>query len=118
MAGTDLVEDVEATLGLELEGDTRLLEQVGVDITRRKFTSGLEVNTDEFTETGGVIVTDGLGVTVGLHTGVGSDNLILKGTTTAELGGVTTSSTTGSGDNGEVLDNTLSVDSFTSSGFT
>ena len=113
VAGTDLVEDVETTLGLELEGDTGLLEQIGVDITRGEFTSGLEVNTDEFTEARGVIVTDGLGVTVGLHTGVGSDDLILKGTTTAELGGVSTTLTAGSGDNGEVLDNTLGVDSFT-----
>ena len=114
MAGTDLVEDVEAALGLELEGDTRLLEQVGINITRREFTSRLEVDTDEFTEAGGVIVTDGLGVTVCLHTGVGSDNLILKGTTTSELWCITARPTAGCGNDGKVLDDALGVDGFTS----
>ena len=84
MTSTDLVEDVETTLGLQLEDNARFLQQVGIDITRCQFTSKTEVNTDEFTETGRVIVTSGLGITEGFHSGVSSDNLILKGSATLQ----------------------------------
>ena len=40
----------------------------------------------QLTETGGVIVTGGLSVTEGLHSGVSSDDLILKGSATLECG--------------------------------
>lgn len=50
----------------------------GFNISTSKFTSWSEMDTDEFTETGGVIVTDGLGVTEGFKNGIGLDDLIFK----------------------------------------
>ena len=42
--------------------------------------------TEDTYETRGVVVTDGLGVTVGLQGRVGLDNLLLKGTSVGTLG--------------------------------
>merc|ERR1711970_767160 len=78
--GHDLVGDVVISLDLELEGDTGLLQKVGLDIGGGDLASGSEVDTDELTEARGVVVSDGLGVTVGLQGRVGLDNLLLKGT--------------------------------------
>ena len=58
MSGTHLVENVETTLRLELEGDSRFLQKVRVNVTRGKHAMQVEVNSNEFTETGGVIVTN------------------------------------------------------------
>merc|ERR1711963_933269 len=75
-AGTDVV-----TVGLEqlVEDVVGPLEQVGHDVTTAKLSAGGEVDTDELTEPGGVVVPRGLGVTVGLQDGVGGHNLVLKG---------------------------------------
>ena len=79
------------------------------------------MNSDEFTETGRVIVSGGLGITEGFHSWIGSDDLIFKSTATLEcwsIIGATSSLLTHSGNDGEVLDDTLSVDSFTGTRFT
>ena len=47
--GHDLVEDVVIPLDLQLEGDARLFQKVGLDIGGGDFGSGAEVDTDEFT---------------------------------------------------------------------
>merc|ERR1719173_211695 len=78
--GHELVEDMVISLDLQLEGDTGLLQKVGLDIGGGDFGGGAKVDTDELTESGGVVVTDGLGVTVGLQGRVGLDNLLLEGT--------------------------------------
>merc|ERR1719383_68051 len=69
--GHQLVEDVVVTLDLELEGDTGLLQKIGLDIGGGDLGGGTEVDTDELTEAGRVVVTDGLGVTIGLQGRVG-----------------------------------------------
>merc|ERR1711936_106993 len=84
--GHDLVEDMVISLDLELEGDTGLLQKVGLDIGGGDLASGSEVDTDELTEARGVVVSDGLGVTVGLQGRVGLDNLLLEGTGILALG--------------------------------
>merc|ERR1719383_219102 len=84
----ELVEDVVVTLNFQLEGDTGLLQKVGLDIGGGDFVGGAEVNTDELTEAGRVVVSDGLGVTVGLQRRVSLDNLLLKGTGVGTLGGL------------------------------
>merc|ERR1719167_741555 len=73
-------------LDLQLEGDTGLLQKVGLDIGGGDLGGGAEVDTDELTETGRVVVADGLGVTVGFQGRVGLDNLLLKGTSVGTLG--------------------------------
>lgn len=50
----------------------------GLNISTGQFSGATEVDTDEFTETGGVVVTHGLGVTEGLKDGIGLDDLILQ----------------------------------------
>ena len=66
-------------LDLLLLGDTRLLEQVGDDVATGELATGGEVDSDELSEPGGVVVPRGLGVAVGLQDGVGGHNLVLKG---------------------------------------
>merc|ERR1719210_153000 len=112
-AGTDvvtvgleqLVEDVVGPLDLLLLGDTGLLEQVGHDVTTAKLAAGGEVDADEFTETGGVVVPRGLGVSVGLQDGVGSHNLVLKG----DLLGFLLGTSSSGGHHGQVGDHLLGV---------
>jgi len=111
---------VEASLGLELEDDSRLLEQVGIDVTRGEFASETEVDSDELTESRRVIVTSGFGVTERLHGGVGSDNLVLEGSTSLESWSVVAciadlAGSAKSGNNSEVLDDSLGVDGLASS---
>merc|ERR1719447_1452014 len=84
--GHQLVEDMVIPFDLQLEGDTGLLQKVGLDIGGGDFGSGAEMDTDEFTESGGVVVTDGLGVTVGLKRRIGLDNLLLERTGVRALG--------------------------------
>merc|ERR1712004_846095 len=110
-AGTDvvtvgleqLVEDVVGPLDLLLLGDTGLLKQVGHDVTTAELATGGEVDSDELTETGGVVVPRGLGVAVGLQDGVGGHDLVLKGDLL--LGFLATSS----GHHGQVGDHLLGV---------
>merc|ERR1712012_213266 len=101
-----LVEDVVGPLDLLLLGDTGLLEQVGHDVTTAKLSAGGEVDTDELTEPGGVVVPRGLGVAVGLQDGVGGHNLVLKGDLLGVLLGGTASS---GGNHRQVGDHLLGV---------
>merc|ERR1719193_200291 len=84
--GHQLVEDVVIPLDLKLEGDARLFQEVGLDIGGGDLGGGAEMDTDELTEAGGVVVSDGFGVTVGLQGRVGLDNLLLEGTGVGALG--------------------------------
>ena len=43
-----LIEDVVGPLHVLLEGDARLLQQVGLDVAARQLASGVEVDADEF----------------------------------------------------------------------
>merc|ERR1719486_1636542 len=100
-----LVEDVVGPLDLLLLGDTGLLEQVGHDVTTAELAAGGEVDTDEFTETGGGVVPRGLGVSVGLQNGVSGHNLVLKG----DLLGFLLGTSSSSGHHGQVGDHLLGV---------
>merc|ERR1712213_43444 len=95
-----LVEDVVGPLDLLLLSDTGLLEQVGHDVTTAELAAGGEVDTDEFTKTGGVVVPRSLSVSVGLQDGVGSHNLVLKG----DLFGVLLRASSSGGHHGQVGD--------------
>merc|ERR1719266_1684445 len=83
-----------------------LLEQVGHDVTTAELARGGEVDTDELSEPGGVVVSRSLGVTVGLQNGVGGHNLVLKGDLLGLLLGSAASS---SGHHGQVGDHLLGV---------
>merc|ERR1719232_375743 len=74
----ELVEDVVGSLNLLLLSDTRLLKQIGDNVATSQLTRGSEMDTDEFTKTGRVVVSGGLGISVGLKNGVGGHNLVLK----------------------------------------
>merc|ERR1712002_669543 len=86
--GHDLVEDVVISLDLQLEGDTGLFQKVGLDIGGGDLHVGAELDTDELTESGGVVVTDGFGVTIGLQGRIGLNNLFLEGTGVGGGGGL------------------------------
>jgi hypothetical protein len=110
LAGKNLVENMVISFTFELVGDSRFLQKVGLNITRRKFTGWSEVDSDKFTESRRVIVPGGFGVTEGLHGWVGSNNLVFKRS-------LSVFDATG-GDHGKVLDDFFGVDSFTGSGLT
>merc|ERR1712223_1478297 len=57
-----LVEDVVGPLDLLLLGDTRLLEQVGHNVTTGELATCREMDPDEFSESGGVVVPRSLGI--------------------------------------------------------
>merc|ERR1719348_2488421 len=116
--GHDLVEDVVISLDLELEGDTGLLQKVGLDIGGGDLAGGSEVDTDELTETGGVVVSDGLGVTVGLQGRVGLDNLLLEGTGVRALGSLGLGGLGIGAVQGVVLQDLLGVLGLSGAGFT
>merc|ERR1719150_246186 len=71
----ELIEDVVRSLNLLLLSDTGLLQQVGHDVATSQLARGCEMDTDELSETGRVVVPGGLGVAVGLQDGVGGHNL-------------------------------------------
>merc|ERR1719295_395249 len=79
LVGHEVVEGVVATLKGLLVGETGLLEQVDHHVGSRQLSRGVEVDTDELSESGGVVVPHGLGVAPGLKDGVGLDDLVLKG---------------------------------------
>merc|ERR1712012_1399170 len=85
-----------------LVGETGLLEQVDDHVSSRQLSGGVEVDTDELSEPGGVVVPDGLGVAPGLKDGVGLDDLVLKG-------GLSLLPLTGGADGGEVGNDLLGV---------
>merc|ERR1712037_460191 len=99
-----LVEDVVGPLHLLLLSDTGLLEQVGHDVATAKLSASGEVDTDELSEPGGVVVPGRLGVAVGLQDWVGGHNLVLKGDLLLSLLG-----TSSSGHHGQVGDHLLGV---------
>ena len=66
-------------LHLLLLSDTGLLQEGGDDVATTELSGGREVDSDELSEPGGVVVPSCLGVTVGLQDRVGGNNLVLKG---------------------------------------
>merc|ERR1719232_1966310 len=75
----ELVEDMVGSLDLLLLSDTRLLKQIGHNVATSQLTRGSEMDTDELSETGGVVIPGCLGIAIGLQNGVGGHNLVLKG---------------------------------------
>merc|ERR550532_3512156 len=92
------------SLNLLLFSDTGLLKQVRHNVATSKLARGSEVDTDELTETGGVVIPGSFGISVGLQNGVGGHNLVLKRDLLLVLLGTTTS-----GDHGEIGDDLLGV---------
>ena len=91
-----------ATLKGLLVGETGLLEQVDHHVGSGQLSRGVEVDTDELSESGGVVVPHSLGVTPGLKDGVGLDDLVLKG-------GLSLLPLSRGADGGEVRDDLLGV---------
>merc|ERR1719376_1741300 len=79
LIGHDVVESMVATLERLLVGETGLLQQVDDHVSSRKLSSRVEVDSDELSEPGRVVVPHGLGVPPSLKDGVGLDNLVLEG---------------------------------------
>merc|ERR1719458_236196 len=100
-----LVEDMVGPLNLLLLSNTGLLQEIGHNVTTTELARSSEVDTDELSEPGGVVVPRSLGVTVGLQDGVGGHDLVLKG----DLLDILLSTAGGSGDHGEVGDHLLGV---------
>jgi len=73
-----LVENVVRSLNFLLLCNTRLLKKIGHNVTTSQLTRGSEMDTDEFTKTGRVVIPCSLGITIGLKNGVGGHNLVLK----------------------------------------
>merc|ERR1712142_1202587 len=92
-----------------LVGETGLLEQVDDHVGSGKLSGAVEVDTDELSESGGVVVPDGLGVAPGLKDGVGLDDLVLKG-------GLSPLPLAGRADGGEVGNDLLGVLGLSSTG--
>jgi len=78
-----------------------------VDVATDDLAITAELDLDELSEAGGVVVPDGLGVTEGLEEGVGLDDLLLEDTSAGLVRG--TEGSGGTGDGGEVLDDLLGV---------
>ena len=68
-----------ATLQRLLVGETRLLEQIDDHVGSGQLSTGVEVDPDELSKSGRVVVPHGLGVAPSLKDGVGLDDLVLKG---------------------------------------
>ena len=111
LVGHEVVEGVVATLKRLLVGETGLLEQVDHHVGSRQLSGGVEVDTDELSESGGVVVPHGLGVAPGLKDGVGLDDLVLKG-------GLSLLPLAGRADGGEVGNDLLGVLGLSSTGLT
>merc|ERR1719412_3519806 len=97
-----VVESVVTTLQRLLVSQTRLLEQVDNHVSSGQLSRGVEVDTDEFSKAGRVVIPHGLGVTPGLQDRVRLDNLVLKG-------GLSLLPLAGGADGGEVGDDLLGV---------
>merc|ERR1712018_833188 len=91
-----------AALKRLLVGETGLLEQIDDHVGSRQLTSRVEVDPDELSKPGGVIVPHGLGIAPSLKDGVGLDNLVLKG-------GLALLPLSGGADGGKVRDDLLGV---------
>ena len=73
-----LKEDVVASLVGLLVSHPRFLEQVDVDVAASQLAHVVEVDPDELSEPGRVVVPDGFGVAVGFKDWVGVDNPVLQ----------------------------------------
>ena len=102
LVGHEVVEGVVTTLKGLLVGETGLLEQVDNHVGSRQLSRGVEVDTDELSESGGVVVPHSLGVAPGLKDRVSLDNLVLKG-------GLSLLPLPGGADGGKVGDDLLRV---------
>merc|ERR1719193_454673 len=100
--GHEVVESMVATLQRLLVGETGLLEQVDDHVGSRQLSGGVEVDTNELSEPGRVVVPHGLGIAPSLKHGVSLDDLVLKG-------GLTLLPLSGGADGGEVGDDLLGV---------
>ena len=61
-----LVEDMVRPLNSLLLGDTRLLKKIGDNVATTELARAGEVNPDELTKPGGVVVPGGFGIAIGL----------------------------------------------------
>ena len=64
---------VAALVGL-LVGHPRLLQEVDVNEATSQFSQVVEVDPDELSKAGRVVVPDGFGIAIGLKDGIGVDN--------------------------------------------
>ena len=91
-----------AALQRLLVGEPRLLKQVDDHVSSRQLSGGVEVDTNELSKPGRVVVPHGLSVAPSLKDGVGLDDLVLKG-------GLALLPLSGGADGGEVRDDLLGV---------
>merc|ERR1712073_284192 len=77
--GHHVVEGVVATLQRLLVSQTRLFKQIDNHVSSGQLSGGIEMDADELSETGGVVIPHSLGITPGLQNGVGGHDLVLKG---------------------------------------
>ena len=91
-------------LDLLLLSDTGLLKKVRHNVATSELSGCGEMDTDELSESGGVVVPRSLGVAIGLQNWVGGHNLVLKGDLLGVLLG-----TGSSGHHGQVGDHLLGV---------
>merc|ERR1719515_67378 len=111
LIGHDVVEGVVTSLKRLLVSQTRLLKQVDNHVSSRQLTRLVKVDTNEFTKTGRVVISDSLGITPGLQDRVGGNNLLLKG-------GLSLLPLARGADGGKVGDDLLGVLSLSSTRFT
>merc|ERR1719220_881878 len=102
LVGHQVVEGVVATLQRLLVGETGLLEQVDNHVSSGQLSRGVEVDTDELSKPGRVVVPHSLGIAPSLKDRVGLDNLVLKR-------GLALLPLSGGADGGEVRDDLLGV---------
>merc|ERR1719270_722987 len=108
----ELVEDVVGSLNLLLFSNTRLLKQIGDNVATSQLTRGSEMDTDEFTKTGRVVIPCSFGISIKLKNGVGGHNLVLKRDLLLRL------FARASGNHGKIGDNLLGVLSLSSTRLT
>merc|ERR1712088_353331 len=92
-----------------LVSQTRLLQEVAHHVSSGQFARGVEMDTDELSESGGVVVPHSLGVTPGLQHRVGGNDLLLKG-------GLSLLPLAGGADGGKVGNDLLGVLSLSGTG--
>ena len=91
-------------LDLLLLSDTGLLKKVRHNVATSELSRSSEVDSDELSKSGGVVVPRSLGVAVGLQNGVGGHDLVLEGDLLGVLLGPSSSS-----NHGQVGDHLLGV---------
>merc|ERR1711881_58859 len=74
-----VIESMVASLKGLLVSQSGFLQEIDNHVSSRQFSSLIEVNTDELSKTGGVVIPDSLGITPGLKDRVSLHNLVLKG---------------------------------------